>query len=144
MGNSPGPHLTNEDDEAACSSDQDEPIGAVAAADPPASSLPPSTPAPATATASEAVVAAVPAAGEVKREVSVEMDFEDAEAASILSKVLPDMQKLTSTFADTRCSNGNSSDGILNLATALNSVWVPSAGEEGGGRGMCPAAAIAG
>jgi len=29
-------------------------------------------------------------------------------------------------------------DGILNLATALNSVWVPSAGEEGGGEGDVP------
>lgn len=103
MGNSPGPHLTNDDDEAACSSDQDEPIAAAAV-------LLPSLPPPPSTPAGPAV-AAVPAAGEVKREVSVEMDFEDAEAASILSKVLPDMQKLTSTFADTRSSANSSSSG---------------------------------
>lgn len=80
---SPGLHLLVDDEDAGASSDDQAP----------------------SSTSSSAPTMRLPTVA-MRREVSEEMDTQDAEAASILSKVLPDMQKLTNTLDHPRGSSG--------------------------------------
>ncbi|EKU22880.1 hypothetical protein NGA_0445710, partial [Nannochloropsis gaditana CCMP526] len=136
VGNSPRPHPPVDEEDLACASDLE--MAAAVVLSPPT----PGQPSLAPSAAPPGPVSA-PAACTVKREASEEMETEDAEAASILSKVLPDMHKLTTTFADARGSipkkasvqgHGGGSDRAASIGTSREAIGDAGRGSSPGSR----------